>query len=60
MPLTRLLVEPAELDLTDPQYIGKCVIGIFISNNNFEDTIVIGNQFFLDNYMMFDMSTYDT
>jgi hypothetical protein len=56
MPLTRLLIEPAKLELTDAMYEGKCVIGIFISNSNYEETVVIGNQFFLDHYIMYDMT----
>lgn len=56
MPAWRLLVDPKKINMNDEKYNGKCFFGVFKSNINQANTLIVGYEFFKEYYMMFDAS----
>jgi hypothetical protein len=42
--------------MTGSEYDNVCILGLFKSNNNQADHIIVGTEFFKEYYVMFDMT----
>jgi len=58
VPIWRYLIDPKALGYKKAMYDDKCMLGIFISNNNQQDHIIIGSEFFREHYVMYDMTPH--
>lgn len=55
IPTWRFLIDPVQLNKQN-EFPGKCFMGVFKSNNNQPNDIIMGYEFFHEYYVMFDAS----